>query len=479
MEKNVLDGRWPLHGANKDKITAILEDLEKDNIEWGKTAILGFPSMKPHPIGLETFHKFQDLHTNALLTHTRGHGEKGFDGVKDIERDLIAMVADLLGDVRQDKQDKNANFDGYVTSGGTEANIMGLWIGRNKLTHGELSKLDKRIAVLATSASHYSLMKACNVVGLGEGEWLYCQSCSDYNRNSKVNKLLAVKAGHIFRPAYDGSGLHFVKSNPDGSINLDSLELMIQHLRLTHKIDKFIIFLNQGTTLTGAMDDVAEIGKIISACKLKYSNQVSFYMHVDAAYGGLVYPFVLPDYPLVLSVPEVDSITIDPYKMGMCPIAEGIFICRKNLQFYIERRAGYVQNEMDDTLVGSRSGAYPAACWSVFRTVGRSGFEEMHKASVVKAQYLHTELQTVDKIHLLPQQLNMVSFLLPADLSEDLIIKFEKHVIKKYYVMWSWFNTDPQNPESHPRMLVKCNITKDVKKQWLKNFIHDVKLYIN
>ncbi len=160
--------------------------------------------------------------------------------------------------------------------------------------------------------------------------------------------------------------------------------------------------------------------------------------------------------------------------MGMCPIAEGIFICRKSLQSYIERRAGYVQNEMDDTLIGSRSGAYPAACWAVFKTVGRIGFKKMHKDSVAKAKYLHSELQKLNCLKVMPQLLNMVSFILPDGLSADLMADFETKIVKGYYIMWSWFNTDPQNPESHPHMLVKCNITKDVKKQWLNRFVEDI-----
>ena len=134
--------------------------MHHNNGEWDVQPILGFPSMSPHPLGIHAFNIFQSQHTNAILTHTRGKGEKGFGGVQKLEKDVIKMTGNLLGD---------DNVDGYITPGGTEANIMGLWIGREKL-RSETKDCKSPIAVFASPASHYSLWKACNVLDLGEWE---------------------------------------------------------------------------------------------------------------------------------------------------------------------------------------------------------------------------------------------------------------------------------------------------------------------
>ncbi len=212
--RKYLSGGWPRHGANYTELWRILRKLHSKNGKWGKTRILGFPSMSPHPLGIKAFQLYQPRHTNAILTHTRGDGEKGFKGVQKLERSVIAMLADMLGA----KHSRTAgrwpwNVDGYITSGGTEANMMGLWIGREKLRREIESKGDQRIAVLASPASHYSLWKVCNVLDLGEGKWHDCDECKHWTPQPTVVK-------HHFVTAVDGSGLHLVRCNPSGEIDV-------------------------------------------------------------------------------------------------------------------------------------------------------------------------------------------------------------------------------------------------------------------
>ena len=462
-ENSLLDGKWPWRGTTDPDLGHMLREMRRTNGEWGHAPILGFPSMSPHPIGIYAFNMFQPQHTNAILTHTRGRGEKGFHGVQALERDAIGMIGDLLGD---------SNVDGYIAPGGTEANIMGLWIGRQKLRSEIVSQLDQRVAVLASSASHYSLWKACNVLDLGEGAWHECSNCVDWLcGQDDASGFIPKKVKHHFHPDTSGAGLHLVRSNESGQMILSELEAKIRFLYQEKRITRFIIFANEGTTLIGSLDDTLAIGQLISKLRLELDREVSFYLHVDAAYGGLIYPFLEPNRTRALQVPEVDSVTVDPYKMGQCPIAEGIFLCRKEHQKYIQRRTGYVQDEYDDTLCGSRSGAYAASCWAVFRHEGTDGYTALHTASQEQARHLYNLLTAVPRIKLLPQWLNMVAFTLPQDLSRQSLLDIQKQIEHKYLVMWSWFNTDPENPDSHSLRLMKCNITRDVREEWIVGFV--------
>ena len=463
---DLFDGLWPRQGAKKTTVWDGLASMLDQNIKWGKDPVLGFPTMPPHPFGLAAFREAIGRHTNAILTHTRGDGEKGFDGVKTIERDLIMMMGDLLG---------SSSVDGYVTPGGTEANMMGLWIAREKLRqkHGDPS--DQRVALLASPASHYSLRKACNLVDLGEGRWELCPDCVDH--------LTGQRLYHRFIPADDGSGLNFVEADQDGRMLVPALEKKIRWLLAEKGVNKFIIFLNEGATMTGAMDDTAGAGAIVSRLRSEWGSEVGFYVHADAAYGGLIYPFIDPEGQWAFRVEEVDSVTADPYKMGACPLAEGIFLCRKpagegqekeGLQKYIQRRAGYVQNQHDDTLCGSRSGAWAAACWSVFRTLGFDGFAEMHRQSVEKARSLVDRLESIPQISDVGQGLNMVYFALPNNLSRTVLEQMEKEVIKRFFLMWDWFLTNPEDPSQHPRRMVRFNITKYTEGQWLDDCVESL-----
>ena len=460
---NLLDGKWPWRGTPNPILGLVLREMRRKNGEWGQQPILGFPSMSPHPIGSYAFNMFQRQHTNAILTHTRGRGEKGFSGVKELERDVIAMVGHLLGD---------ANVDGYIAPGGTEANIMGLWIGRQKLRSEVLQPPNPAIAVLASPASHYSLWKACNLIDLGEGSWYECSTCVDWLHGEETaTGFNPTQVKHYFHPDSAGGGLHLVRSNESGQIDVQALESVIRFLHQEKQVRRFVVFANEGTTMTGALDDTPAIGQLIAKLRAEWGKAVGFYLHVDAAYGGFMYPFLEPARTRALQVPEVDSVTIDPYKMGECPIAEGIFLCRKELQHFIQRPTGYVQDEFDDTLCGSRSGAYAAACWAVLRHEGGEGLTNLHLKAREDAQGLHKRLMDVPRIILLPQWLNMVAFTIPSDLPRELLQKIQAEVEQKYNVMWSWFNIDPENPDVHSVHIMKCNITRDVKPEWIDGFV--------
>ena len=454
--QDLFSRRWPRQGIEEELINRALKEMLGQNKEWGRDIILGFPSMSPHPKGIEVFNVFQAKHTNAILTHTRGGGEKGFDGVKAIEKNLIISVANLLGL-------RDGNVDGYVTPGGTEANIMGMWIGREKLRAEYGDPSDRRVIVLTSPASHYSVRKACFVTDLGRGEWTKSEFIDPMSEEN-------VRLKSHFIPALDGSGLHYVRCNISGQIDVEDLERKIRILNKQHGISRFIIFLNEGTTLTGAMDNTPEVGRLITSLRQEFNNEIGFYLHIDAAYGGFIYPFLDPNGIWAFRVPEVDSLTTDPYKMGQCPMAEGLFICKKHLQKYIEQDTGYVNDEKDDTLCGSRSGAYAVACWTVMKTEGFEGYARMHKDSVDNAQLFHSLLSQIIGITIIPQYLNMVAFILPEGLDAGDYKTLEDGLIKKYTVMWDWLITDPENPESKPLRVVKCNITRDVKTEWINAF---------
>ncbi len=456
MSPTDLDGRWPQEGADTAAIQETLQRLSNDNLCWGLDPILGFPSMRPDQFGMDVFNSYAGIHANALLTHTRGPGEKGFSGVQQVERDLIQMTGHLLG---------ADNVDGYVTSGGTEGNIMGLWIGRQWLRNRVDTNGDGRVAVMASAASHYSLRKGCALLDLGEGRW------QGEGRSRR------------FLPMKDGNGLHLVRSHADGAIDVEALEWEIRRLRMELDIRRFIIFLNAGTTLTGSSDDATAVGLLIDSLRHEFQGCVEFYIHVDAAYGGMVIPFLDPSGTWIFRVPQVSSAVVDPYKMGLAPMAQGIFLARKSgedrlsrdgLQRFIERPTGYVNEAFDDTLIGSRNGAMALSCWAIFRQQGFAGFKQLHERSKVKAQDLHRDLSYIDRMELLPQHLNMVAFLLPECWSDELCHEFDMTIVHRHRMMSDWFSTDPVNPEVAARKLVKFNITRDVQDFWIKPVVQHI-----
>ena len=115
----------------------------------------------------------------------------------------------------------------------------------------------------------------------------------------------------------------------------------------------------------------------MSSLKLRYGTDI--YLHVDAAFGGLVIPFlkdVKPNFDFNLE--GVKSITVDPHKMGMAAIPAGgiLFKDAKALDF-IKTETPYLTDKVQYTFVGTRTGAAAASAWAVFKALGIEGFQKV------------------------------------------------------------------------------------------------------
>jgi tyrosine decarboxylase/aspartate 1-decarboxylase len=125
-----------------------------------------------------------------------------------------------------------------------------------------------------------------------------------------------------------------------------------------------------GTTEFGQVDPIDQLGKIAS--------DRGIHLHVDAAFGGFVLPFLDRKYNWDFRVDGVSSITIDPHKMGMSTIPAGGLLFRtwKDLST-LEADTHYLTVARQASLTGTRTGAAAAATYAVMMHLGRSGFRSM------------------------------------------------------------------------------------------------------
>ncbi len=122
-----------------EKITKSLERT----LNYDNTKTIGIPGTKLDDTVFYDGHSFVKhspyLRTfiqnpNHIGCHTYDKADILFGGTFDIERELIQLLAiDVLnGD--------DEEFDGYVTQGGTEANIQAMWVYRNYFKKEKKSK---------------------------------------------------------------------------------------------------------------------------------------------------------------------------------------------------------------------------------------------------------------------------------------------------------------------------------------------------
>lgn len=333
------------------------ERIEKallENVNFANDASLGYPASK---LDTKVFYSdapfLKDAPTlktyvanpNHIGCHTIGSSEKAFSGTQEMEREVLKVVAVDIFKAEID------SYDGYIAPGGTEANIQAIWMYRNLFMHDFNATLSE-IAIIASEDTHYSIPKGANLLML-----------------DRISVPVDFETRKIVTSA---------------------LEKLILEAKQNGK-KYFIVVSNMGTTMFGAVDDPEEYIAVLEKQQLTYK------LHIDAAYGGFVYPFCTKKSTINFSHPKISSITIDAHKMLQAPYGTGIFICRKGLiENVLTKEAEYVEG-MDLTLCGSRSGSNAVAVWMILFTYGPFGWYE--KISVLQMR-THWLCEQLDALHI-------------------------------------------------------------------------------
>lgn len=327
---------WPKLSTQEIKLK-IFEALGK-NLNYRSEYILGIPAtfldteifyddapfLKDAP-----FLSMLVANPNHIGCHTLEHeGEPVFKGTQEIERDLIRICSEEIFGAEP------GSYDGYVASGGTEANIEALWIYRNYYMQLFNAKPEE-IVVVYSQDSHYSFPKAANLLGL--------------------------------------RSLVFNVDSDSREVNLPDLEQKLV-AEIHQGARYFIVNVNLSTTMFGSVDDIDKITGTLNLLGINYK------LHIDAAFGGFIYPFTNPKSQHNFRNPDVSSITVDGHKMLQAPYGTGIFLARKNLINYVcTNEASYVPGK-DFTVCGSRSGANAACMWMILHMYGSVGWTvKMHQ----------------------------------------------------------------------------------------------------
>jgi len=169
---------------------------------------------------------------------------------------------------------------GALTSGGSIANLIALTAARD---HHKIksNKITKSVVYLSPQ-THHCINKALKIIGLEDVILRY----SDLDKNSRIDtKKLNLQ------------------------INKDK----------TNGLNPFLIIATAGTTDTGAVDSLMEIGKIARVNNLWY--------HIDAAYGGF---FILSRQKKEIfnGIEMADSLVTDPHKGLFIPYGSGAVLVK-------------------------------------------------------------------------------------------------------------------------------------------------------
>jgi histidine decarboxylase len=175
-----------------------------------------------------------------------------------------------------------------------------------------------------------------------------------------------------------------IRSQENGEIDYNDLEQTL----LARRHQPAIFFLNIGTTMKEAIDDIQRIKAIVKKLAIK-----DYYIHCDAALAGMTAPFY-QSRPCFDFTCGIDSISISGHKFIGSPIPCGIVLCKKEHKERIGRSISYVSTR-DTTITGSRNGLTPLILWYALNSMGIEGLKARVDASLQMANYVLKRLKEI------------------------------------------------------------------------------------
>jgi histidine decarboxylase len=240
---------------------------------------------------------------------------------RSLEMAVITFFAELF-------RAKPGEWWGYITNGGSEGNLYGLYLARELYPKG---------MVYYSESTHYSVQKNISLLNM---------------------------PGIVIR------------SQQNGEIDYEDLNHTIKmnrHLPV-------IILANIGTTMTEAKDDISKIKGI-----LKDNVIINSYIHCDAALTGGYAAFLDPR-PSFDFQDGADSIAISGHKFIGSPIPSGVVLVKKIYRDRIGRSIQYI-GSLDTTITGSRNGHTPVFLWYTLKKLGKEGLARRINESLELAAY--------------------------------------------------------------------------------------------
>lgn len=157
-----------------------------------------------------------------------------------------------------------------------------------------------------------------------------------------------------------------------------------------------------GTTYTGELEPVKEIADALD--KLAADGGVDVPIHVDAASGGFVLPFLHPDLEWDFRVPRVVSVNVSGHKYGLTYPGVGFVVWRGKewLPEDLVFRVNYLGGDMPTfTLNFSRPGNQVIGQYYNFLRLGRQGFTDIMKTLSDTARWFAGEIAQEPEIEII------------------------------------------------------------------------------
>jgi glutamate decarboxylase len=220
-----------------------------------------------------------------------------------------------------------------------------------------------------------------------------------------------------------------------------------------------------GSTFDGSYEPVADICAALD--KLQAEQGLNIPVHVDAASGGFIAPFLDPDVVWDFRLPRVQSINTSGHKYGLVYPGVGWVIWRNPdaLPDDLVFKVNYLGGDMPTFALNfSRPGNQIAAQYYNFLRLGFEGYRRVQQASRDVARFLADSIGAMDHFELITDgsELPVFAFTLKSDIDKYTVFDLSERLRDR-----GWLVPAYSFPENHQdldalRVVVRNGFSRDL-----------------
>jgi glutamate decarboxylase len=219
-----------------------------------------------------------------------------------------------------------------------------------------------------------------------------------------------------------------------------------------------------GTTFTGQMDPIKEINDLL--VNIKKTKGWNIPIHVDAASGGFIIPFLNPEIEWDFRLEQVRSINVSGHKYGLVyPGVGWLIFCDKHdlpedLIFEVNYLGGLMSNYSLN--FSKASNTIIAQYYNLIR-LGKKGYQDILQILLVNAIYLAHKLENSGRFEVINKEILFP--LVAVKLKEDAkftVFQLSEKLRQKGWIVPAY--TLPANADDIAvmRMVIKENFGRDM-----------------
>jgi len=218
-----------------------------------------------------------------------------------------------------------------------------------------------------------------------------------------------------------------------------------------------------GTTFTGQMDPIKEINQLL--IEVKETKGWDIPIHVDAASGGFIVPFLHPDLKWDFRLSQVKSINVSGHKYGLVYPGVGwlVFRDKEDLPEELIFKVNYLGGRMPNYSLNFSKGSSTiiAQYYNLIR-LGKRGYRDIIRNTIDNSSYLAKKLQESDKFTIINKQ---GMFPIVAARLKDAsftVFQLSEKLREKGWIVPAYTLPEDAEDVAVMRMVIKENFSRDM-----------------